>query len=89
MVLAADGGGYAGVSPVAGGCALAGAGAILRVRQVRCVAVLGTKLHVPVTRRPLVARPRLPELVHSGAWELPRLVLISAPAGFGTTTLLR
>jgi len=50
--------------------------------------VLGTKLHVPATRRPLVARPRLTELVRSGASELPRLVLISAPAGFGKTTLL-
>ena len=52
------------------------------------MAVLGTKLHVPATRRPLVARPRLTELVRSGASELPRLVLVSAPAGFGKTTLL-
>jgi LuxR family transcriptional regulator, maltose regulon positive regulatory protein len=52
------------------------------------VAVLGTKLHLPATRRPLVARPRLTELVGSGASELPRLVLVSAPAGFGKTTLL-
>jgi LuxR family transcriptional regulator, maltose regulon positive regulatory protein len=50
--------------------------------------VLGTKLHVPATRRPLVARPRLTELVRSGISELPRLVLVSAPAGFGKTTLL-
>jgi LuxR family maltose regulon positive regulatory protein len=50
--------------------------------------VLGTKLHVPATRRPLVARPRLTELVRSGASGLPRLVLVSAPAGFGKTTLL-
>ena len=50
--------------------------------------MLGTKLHVPATRRPLVARPRLTELVRSGASELPRLVLVSAPAGFGKTTLL-
>jgi LuxR family maltose regulon positive regulatory protein len=50
--------------------------------------VLGTKLHVPATRRPLVARPRLTELVRSGASELPSLVLVSAPAGFGKTTLL-
>ena len=50
--------------------------------------MLGTKLHVPATRRPLVARPRLTELVRSGTSELPRLVLVSAPAGFGKTTLL-
>ena len=50
--------------------------------------MLGTKLQVPATRRPLVARPRLTELVRSGASELPRLVLVSAPAGFGKTTLL-
>ena len=50
--------------------------------------MLGTKLHVPATRRPLVARPRLTELVRSGGSELPRLVLVSAPAGFGKTTLL-
>jgi hypothetical protein len=35
MALAADGGSYALLSVVAGACALAGAGAILRVRQVR------------------------------------------------------
>jgi hypothetical protein len=35
MVLAPDGGSYAFLSVVAGACALAGAGAILRVRQVR------------------------------------------------------
>ena len=35
MALAADGGSYAFLSAVAGACALAGAGAILRVRQVR------------------------------------------------------
>jgi hypothetical protein len=35
MVLAADGGSYAVLSPVAGACASASAGAILRVRQVR------------------------------------------------------
>jgi hypothetical protein len=35
MVLAAGGGGYAFLSAVAGACALASAGAFLRVRQVR------------------------------------------------------
>jgi hypothetical protein len=35
MVLAARGGSYVFLSAVAGACAMAGAGAILRVRQVR------------------------------------------------------
>ena len=48
------------------------------------MAVLGTKVRVPVLRRDLVARPRLMERLHEG----PRLVLVSAPAGFGKTTAL-
>src|SRR4051794_23742070 len=50
--------------------------------------VLTTKVHVPVSRRALVARPRLIEHLTSIAPSLPRLVLISAPAGSGKTTLL-
>jgi hypothetical protein len=54
----------------------------------RCaeVAVLGTKLHVPATRRPLVARPRLTELVRSGASELDvntRAAAVSRAADLG------
>ncbi|HEX5532528.1 MAG TPA: LuxR C-terminal-related transcriptional regulator [Actinomycetales bacterium] len=50
--------------------------------------VLTTKVHVPVSRRALVVRPRLLEdLASIGPW-LPRLVLIAAPAGSGKTTLL-
>ena len=44
-----------------------------------------TKLHVPRRRRGLVARPRLSERLSR---EVPPLVLVSAPAGFGKTTLL-
>lgn len=52
------------------------------------MAVLGTKVHVPLPRRELVPRPRLTDrLLRPGA-PLPRLVLVSAPAGFGKTTLL-
>ncbi|MFN8196360.1 MAG: LuxR C-terminal-related transcriptional regulator [Nocardioidaceae bacterium] len=50
--------------------------------------VLGTKLHVPVPRRRLVARARLTDRLRGDAATLPRLVLVSAPAGFGKTTLL-
>ena len=45
-----------------------------------------TKLYVPKVRRSLVARPRLSGRLRRGAES--RLLLISAPAGFGKTTLL-
>jgi ATP/maltotriose-dependent transcriptional regulator MalT len=48
--------------------------------------LLTTKLHVPLVRPNLVARPRLVELVDRGSST--RLTLISAPAGSGKTTLL-
>jgi LuxR family maltose regulon positive regulatory protein len=49
-------------------------------------ALLETKLHVPRRRRGLVARPRLSERLSRGAESA--LTLLSAPAGFGKTTLL-
>jgi LuxR family maltose regulon positive regulatory protein len=48
--------------------------------------LLETKLYVPKPRRGLVARPRLSERLTRGAES--KLTLISAPAGFGKTTLL-
>lgn len=48
--------------------------------------IIATKLYVPKRRRRLVARPRLQERLRVDADE--RLVLVSAPAGFGKTTLL-
>ncbi|MDJ0353935.1 LuxR C-terminal-related transcriptional regulator [Pseudarthrobacter sp. PH31-O2] len=48
--------------------------------------IIATKLFVPKLRRALVPRPRLSERLRGGAE--PRLTLISAPAGFGKTTLL-
>ena len=45
-----------------------------------------TKLRAPRTRPKLVARPRLREILSAG--EARRLTLVSAPAGFGKTTLL-
>src|SRR5262245_51498236 len=52
------------------------------------MAVLGTKLRIPAARRQLVPRPRLIEQLRFDAAAPPRLVLVSAPAGFGKTTLL-
>jgi ATP/maltotriose-dependent transcriptional regulator MalT len=48
--------------------------------------LLATKLGVPPTRPDLVQRPRLVELLDQGLSS--RLILISAPAGFGKTTLI-
>ena len=49
-------------------------------------ALLETKLYVPRSRRGLVPRPRLSERLDRGAAS--KLMLVSAPAGFGKTTLL-
>ncbi len=48
--------------------------------------LLETKFYVPRPRRRLIARPRLIERLNQGAES--KLILISAPAGFGKTTLL-
>jgi len=50
--------------------------------------LLKTKLYVPPTRSELVSRPRLIERIDEGITRDRRLTLISAPAGFGKTTLL-
>ncbi len=49
-------------------------------------ALLVTKLHVPRPRRGLVPRPRLRERLDRGTAS--KLMLVSAPAGFGKTTQL-
>jgi LuxR family transcriptional regulator, maltose regulon positive regulatory protein len=48
--------------------------------------LMATKLYVPKLRRGLVARPRLLKRMGDGAEA--RLTLVSAPAGFGKTTVL-
>jgi LuxR family maltose regulon positive regulatory protein len=48
--------------------------------------LLGTKLHAPRRRRTLVARPRLTDLARDSRDRA--LTLVSAPAGFGKTTLV-
>jgi LuxR family maltose regulon positive regulatory protein len=50
--------------------------------------VLATKLFAPVRRPQLVARPRLAEQLDTTLEPGHRLTLVSAPAGFGKTTLL-
>ena len=48
--------------------------------------LLTTKLYIPPARTELVPRPRLVERLNAGLHR--KLTLISAPAGFGKTTLL-
>lgn len=48
--------------------------------------LLATKFFIPTTRPKIVARPRLIEKLNQGLHQ--KLILISAPAGFGKTTLL-
>jgi LuxR family maltose regulon positive regulatory protein len=48
--------------------------------------LLATKLHIPPIRPELVSRPRLIERLNAGLHR--KLTLVSAPAGFGKTTLL-
>ena len=50
--------------------------------------LLQTKLYIPPVRPELVSRPRLIERLDDGIDLGRRLTLISAPAGFGKTTLL-
>ena len=55
-------------------------------------ALLTTKLYIPPFRADLVARPHLVERFKAGLGQdgpfARRLTLVSAPAGFGKTTLL-
>src|SRR5260221_11346772 len=48
--------------------------------------ILATKLYIPPLRPEVVSRPRLLERLNEGLRR--HLVLISAPAGFGKTTLV-
>ena len=51
--------------------------------------VLSTKLYVPPIHSSLVQRPRLVQHLESGYQSGRRVTLVSAPAGFGKTTLIR
>ena len=50
--------------------------------------MLGTKIRIPDAGRALVRRPRLTEALSDHTTSRPRLVLVSAPPGFGKTTVL-
>lgn len=50
------------------------------------IPILSTKLHIPAPRADLVRRSRLIERLNAGLRR--KLTLVSAPAGFGKTTLL-
>src|SRR5512137_2799852 len=51
--------------------------------------LLLTKLHIPAARPNLVARPRLVARLAEGLRLARRLTLVSAPPGFGKTTLIQ
>ena len=57
-----------------------------RWRREKVTPILATKLYLPPLRPNVVSRPRLLERLNEGL--LCKLTLISAPAGFGKTTLL-
>ena len=50
--------------------------------------ILATKLYIPPPRPKIVLRPRLVERLNEGLAAGSKLTLISAPAGFGKTTLV-
>jgi len=50
--------------------------------------LLETKFHIPLWRAGGVTRPRLLEQLHTGLREGRKLTLVSAPAGYGKTTLV-
>ena len=50
--------------------------------------ILATKLYIPPSRPKVVLRPRLIARLNEGLAAGHKLTLISAPAGFGKTTLV-
>ena len=50
--------------------------------------ILATKLHIPPWSANAVSRPRLLELLNAGVRDRQKLTLVSAPAGYGKTTLI-
>ncbi len=52
------------------------------------ISLLQTKLHIPPPRPHQIPRPHLIAKLHAGIEEGHQLIFVSAPAGFGKTTLL-
>lgn len=52
------------------------------------VSILATKLYIPPHRPKIVFRPRLIDRLNEGLSQTPGITLVSAPAGFGKTTLV-
>ncbi|PKN99574.1 MAG: hypothetical protein CVU42_07635 [Chloroflexi bacterium HGW-Chloroflexi-4] len=50
--------------------------------------IIGTKINVPINRKDGVRRQRLLDLIQNGVSNQCKLTLISAPAGYGKTTLV-
>ena len=50
------------------------------------VSILSTKLYIPIPRQEIIPRPHLISKLNAGSSG--KLILVSAPAGFGKTTLL-
>ena len=58
------------------------------INQVSAFPLLSTKLSLPPRRPSLVSRPRLLDLLDLGLQPGSRLTVLSAPAGFGKTSLV-
>ena len=71
--------------PSSSSCGRTRSAALMRVGVIG-TPLLETKFHAPRSRRGVVTRPRL--LDRLNVQRLPALTLVSAPAGFGKTTLL-
>lgn len=50
--------------------------------------LLAAKFHIPIQRSSLVGRPRLLNILQRGLEENRKLTLVSAPAGYGKTTIV-
>jgi len=64
-------------------------GRLLVAEFIMAYQVLSTKLYIPPLQPSLVRRPRLIQHLENGYQARKRVTLVSAPAGFGKTTIVR